>query len=442
MTIAEDIIKSIRENDVDLLKELVKELKSTNQSINSIKFNKYVSPLLCALLQETSNIEIINFLLNEAGSNPDGKLDDDEVYDRQVLLEPVKQALPPGMYERLKDSTIDGFFKRKIEAKKDDIKKRRTPLQAAASWGLLKIVDALIKAGANVDLPNSLGNTPLHLAAGMTCSSEIVDVLVKARSNVNAKNADGRTPLHLLAIGGASSCEAENEKLLEMAHILLEAKADVNAKDADGRTPLHLLAIGGASSCEAENEKLLEMAHILLEAKADVNAKDVSNHTALHYCLSSCNSLLLPLGCALIYANANVQLETTVNTNTNAEGTINLAEYDRNLYNRALTISTFPLFIPLFSRNNLRRSSIVKVSEEIRELILSYTLDENLINLFFRYRQKFLKLQERTNYRNLRAEDIGVNIGVAQIEEIEEKTEEETLNPAIIATGSCKPMLP
>jgi hypothetical protein len=399
MTIAEDIIKSIRENDVDLLKELVKELKSTNQSINSIKFNKYVSPLLCALLQETSNIEIINFLLNEAGSNPDGKLDDDEVYDRQVLLEPVKQALPPGMYERLKDSTIDGFFKRKIEAKKDDIKKRRTPLQAAASWGFLKIVDALIKAGANVDLPNSLGNTPLHLAAGMTCSSEIVDVLVKARSNVNAKNADGRTPLHLLAIGGASSCEAENEKLLEMAHILLEAKADVNAKD-------------------------------------------VSNHTALHYCLSSCNSLLLPLGCALIYANANVQLETTVNTNTNAEGTINLAEYDRNLYNRALTISTFPLFIPLFSRNNLRRSSIVKVSEEIRELILSYTLDENLINLFFRYRQKFLKLQERTNYRNLRAEDIGVNIGVAQIEEIEEKTEEETLNPAIIATGSCKPMLP
>lgn len=52
----------------------------------------------------------------------------------------------------------------------------------------------LLEHGAQVDLPDKAGQTPLHRAAAAG-ALETVKQLVAARANVNARDAKGYTPL-------------------------------------------------------------------------------------------------------------------------------------------------------------------------------------------------------------------------------------------------------
>jgi ankyrin repeat protein len=51
----------------------------------------------------------------------------------------------------------------------------------------------LIKAGANVNIKDDNGNTPIYWAA--MGNSKTLEVLIKAGANVNVKNNKGETPL-------------------------------------------------------------------------------------------------------------------------------------------------------------------------------------------------------------------------------------------------------
>ena len=94
--------------------------------------------------------------------------------------------------------------------------------------------------------------TPLHWAANRG-HLDIVQALLKARADVNAKDEYGMTPLHLAAIRGH----------LGIIQALLKAGADVNAKDEDEYTPLHLAAARGH----------LDIVQALIEARADDKCK-------------------------------------------------------------------------------------------------------------------------------------------------------------------------
>jgi ankyrin repeat protein len=105
-----------------------------------------------------------------------------------------------------------------------------TPLGLAVFFGNKDSVEALLAAGANVNLPSreSMKVTPLHSAAAAK-EVEIARLLIASGADVNARQPDmGFTPLH----------EAAGNGNIEMASVLIEKGADINATTNEGKTPL------------------------------------------------------------------------------------------------------------------------------------------------------------------------------------------------------------
>lgn len=97
------------------------------------------------------------------------------------------------------------------------------------------IVTALIKAGADVTLPDKTRNgfTALHYA----CSDEVARQLIEAGAQADVKDEKrGHTPLIRAAIFG-------DENIVRV--IMVEGGADINLADNDGYTPLHHAASKG-----------------------------------------------------------------------------------------------------------------------------------------------------------------------------------------------------
>jgi ankyrin repeat protein len=74
------------------------------------------------------------------------------------------------------------------------------PLGLAAFFGHVEAVEYLIKAGAEINSPskNSLGVTPLQSAVA-GCHYEITTMLLEAGADPNVREGGGYTPLHVAA---------------------------------------------------------------------------------------------------------------------------------------------------------------------------------------------------------------------------------------------------
>lgn len=120
---------------------------------------------------------------------------------------------------------------------------------------------ALITHGANVNIQDLQGNTPLHVAARYG-SLERTEYLAKRMKNVDIQNTEGRTALH---------CAAEQDQK-KNCNLLLSLGADLNAKDHSGNSLLDIVFKHHASSVF---NMLVEKHHV------DVNMQDQNGHTML-----------------------------------------------------------------------------------------------------------------------------------------------------------------
>jgi ankyrin repeat protein len=77
---------------------------------------------------------------------------------------------------------------------KANVYERYTALHLAAMYGWLDMVEAMIKAGANVNARDRYRRTPLHDAV-LRNNKEVVRALINAGANVNAKDSDGLKPI-------------------------------------------------------------------------------------------------------------------------------------------------------------------------------------------------------------------------------------------------------
>lgn len=104
-----------------------------------------------------------------------------------------------------------------------------TPLGLAVFFGHPETVNALLEAGADVNLASreSMKVTPLA-SASAAGQLEIAKALIARGANVNARSTGDFTPLHESAASGR----------IEFAKLLLDHGADVNAKTSEGKTPL------------------------------------------------------------------------------------------------------------------------------------------------------------------------------------------------------------
>jgi uncharacterized protein len=102
-----------------------------------------------------------------------------------------------------------------------------TALHWAAYRDDVEMAQLLLKAGATVDVKTRVGEmTPLFMAS-KNGSATVIDALVKAGADVNAASSNGTTPLMLAAAAGKA----------DAVRVLLDRGANVNARDVtNGQT--------------------------------------------------------------------------------------------------------------------------------------------------------------------------------------------------------------
>lgn len=129
----------------------------------------------------------------------------------------------------------------------------QSPLADAIENGRREAALELIAEGADVNMAQGDGTTPLHWAA-YHLDTELVERLIDRGARANTLNSYGASPL-------GEAAKAANADLVEL---LLKAGAQVDAANADGETALMLTARTGSA----------EVARLLIDAGADVNARE------------------------------------------------------------------------------------------------------------------------------------------------------------------------
>jgi len=125
-------------------------------------------------------------------------------------------------------------------------------IHLAARVGDLAKVRSLIEAGANVDVRDKGGQTPLFPAV-LTDNIDVAQFMIAKGADVNATDKTGQTALHGAAISGCK----------DAVELLLAKGANVNAADRDGKTPLHLVF----------HSRRMDLVELLIAKGADVNAR-------------------------------------------------------------------------------------------------------------------------------------------------------------------------
>lgn len=112
-------------------------------------------------------------------------------------------------------------------------------------------------------------------------SKELIDLLLKSGADVNIANRFGVTPLMRI-------CKKDSSEMENIQVIMLENGADVTAKDQDGNTALHYAAQNSSDSAAKT------MADMLSEfGKVDINAVNNEGKTALDIATESSNEPLV-----------------------------------------------------------------------------------------------------------------------------------------------------
>jgi cytohesin len=136
----------------------------------------------------------------------------------------------------------------------------------AAQAGNIEAVKQHLAAGADVNVKDKVGGTPLHRAA-YKGHKEIVELLIDNGADVNAERHETVkvTPIQEAAFGAS---ETTYKTYLEIMSILIAAGADVNAH-------------GFGNTVLEEVIKLPELVELLIANGADVNTRGIRGRTPL-----------------------------------------------------------------------------------------------------------------------------------------------------------------
>ena len=247
-----DLLKAAEEDNYDLVKQLIK----AGADINARDAHGKTALMYGAC---KSNHGIVSMLL-EAGADVNA-VGDDGTTALTLLdfmeLDNMKLLIALMLIEAGADVNIPDH-------------KGRTPLvRIMESWWMcqanspleVETIQLLLERGAD---PNSnLRGTPILYKVAEMGLADIARALIKAGADINMKNEDGRTPLII----------ATSYSHTGTVRVLIEAGVDVNMSDNEGKTAL-MWARAVCQGCS-------DIVKMLLEAGADVNVQDKAGKTAL-----------------------------------------------------------------------------------------------------------------------------------------------------------------
>ena len=135
-----------------------------------------------------------------------------------------------------------------------------TPLMNAIRHYDARSTDALINAGADIGIHNKYSETALLLAVQVG-SVKMVRRMIKAGSSLNERNIDSKTPLMY-----AAECNH-----IEVVNELIQAGSDIEARDICNNTAL----------ITAMELSYPEIGEVLIKAGANINAQNNQRRTPL-----------------------------------------------------------------------------------------------------------------------------------------------------------------
>lgn len=207
----------------------------------------------------------------------------------------------------------------------------------------LKVLDALLKAGCDVNLCPKSGVSPLHVAVEKDV--DLVSRLVHAGANVNVVCHKGESPLLKVM------CVVRKNNTLKqgVVKVLVEAGADTSIQTQIGRTPLHL-AVALSDDINAK---------VILESGADPDSEDQMGVTPMLLAVGDHNMKIVPL---LVHHGADLnRKQRQTGNNETSPLTKAIGHHDLEMlqllldlgaqYTKEMIASENPLLRAMFSNN-------------------------------------------------------------------------------------------
>ena len=167
------------------------------------------------------------------------------------------------------------------------------PLHYACTSGNMGMLKSILAQKPKLNLKNSLGSTPLHLAVELQ-SSDIAYELIKSGADMSVRDKSGETVLHKMCKFGMLPLI---QQIIDLPRSILRL-LDLDMKTDKGVSLLHTAVENG----------YVDIAKLLLQQSVQVNPRDDENRTPLHYaCIKAyydISELLISFG-AFINARDN-----------------------------------------------------------------------------------------------------------------------------------------
>jgi ankyrin repeat protein len=145
------------------------------------------------------------------------------------------------------------------------------------------VVGDLLAAGADPSdcSVDENGNSLLNLCCHSRGSIDVVEQLLARGADINLPNRYGSTPLH-------SACSSHNLPLIKL---LLSHNADIRAIDVRRQTPAHCALIMTENDRRDPAVDVLAIINCLINAGVDVAAQDETEATILHIAAAYCTDV-------------------------------------------------------------------------------------------------------------------------------------------------------